>query len=89
MNIYETILKRQCSIVVRIRADSEPEARRIMDRLVSEDPEYLDEELDSAANTEWTWGPFEQVYHPTDIEYPTASETDGELNVSYQPVTNV
>ena len=89
MKTYETILSSQTNVVIRVRANTPLEARLLLNEFIEKDDgtEYLTHELEYNGNGSWQWGPFEEVYHPTDIEYATISKDEkGNFNARYEPV---
>ena len=91
MKTFETILKSESSTIIRVKAETPLQARMLLAEFMegSDGQDYLQEELNNASNTKWTWGPFEECYHNTPIEYATISKNeDGTIDAKYEPVTD-
>lgn len=89
MKTFEAVLSSQTNVLIRVKANSPLEARQVLNEFIeSEDgTEYLSYELEHNGNGEWRWGPFEEVYHPTNVEYATISKNkDGTFESKYEPV---
>lgn len=85
MKIYETVLQEVSTVKIRVKANSEEEAKSILDKFNKIDAQYLSDELDLNGEKIWIWGELLPCKPSKWDEAATISRNeDGSLNAEYE-----